>query len=149
MQTTVQTNSSSDNCLILIWSQGYWLLDLMLTLFTKLFALRVGIEGLEPSRHFHSISLWSWRVYHSTIFPFDCTIPWNRTKLFCVSTQQLMCPHHLMTAFLLSRPITLDRYQFGILYTPTVPYGSGGSRVRTGDPNIANVVLYQLSYTPK
>ena len=24
----------------------------------------------------------------------------------------------------------------------------GDSRIRTGDPNIANVVLYQLSYTP-
>ena len=50
-----------------------------------------------------------------------------------MSTQQFVCPHHLMTAFLLSRPITSDRHQFGVLYTPTVPYGEGFQEFRTSE----------------
>ena len=73
--------------------------------------------------------------YESVALPLSydgiCTISWNRTRLFCVYTQQFVCPHHLMTAFLLSRPITSDRHQFGVLYTPTVPYGEGFQEFRT------------------
>ena len=54
---------------------------------------------------------------------FYCPIPWNRTRLFQDSLLAIFVSSPLNDRFLLLRPLTSVRHQFGVQSTPTIPYG--------------------------